>query len=228
MRAEVRTALVLGEECLRLAQRARDPLLLPGHFVLGIPTIAQERSYRPGNTSSKASHCTMSTARLSCFLYGHDSGRVSAFGAFTLWTLGYPDHALRRIHEALSWPGSCPTPTIWRSPSPLRPACINYAGRSTHAREQAEAAIALSTEQGFPFWAARTMMRGWALAAPGHGGDGECPDPPGDRRVAGHGGQDDAAHFLALLVEAYGKEGWKRTGGPHWMRHWRWSQNGRA
>src|SRR5206468_4671233 len=36
--------------------------------------------------------------------------------------------------------------------------------------EQAEAAVALSTEQGFPFWAAAgTILRGWALAMQGQG-----------------------------------------------------------
>jgi predicted ATPase len=36
--------------------------------------------------------------------------------------------------------------------------------------EHAEAAIALSTEQGFPFWAAwGTIFRGWALAMQGQG-----------------------------------------------------------
>jgi len=36
--------------------------------------------------------------------------------------------------------------------------------------EQAEAAVALSIEQGFPFWAAAgTILRGWALAMQGQG-----------------------------------------------------------
>ena len=39
--------------------------------------------------------------------------------------------------------------------------------------EQAEAAVALSTEQGFPFWVALgTIFRGWALAMQGQGEEG--------------------------------------------------------
>jgi predicted ATPase len=39
--------------------------------------------------------------------------------------------------------------------------------------EQAEAAVALSIEQGFPFWAAAgTILRGWALAMQGQGAAG--------------------------------------------------------
>ncbi len=37
----------------------------------------------------------------------------------------------------------------------------------------ADAAVTLSTEQGFPFWAAQGMIyRGWALAMQGHGEEG--------------------------------------------------------
>ena len=39
--------------------------------------------------------------------------------------------------------------------------------------EHAEAAVALSTEQGFPLWAAwGTSLRGWALAMQGQGEEG--------------------------------------------------------
>jgi predicted ATPase len=39
--------------------------------------------------------------------------------------------------------------------------------------EQAEATVALATEQGFPFWAAAgTILRGWALAMQGQGEEG--------------------------------------------------------
>ena len=39
--------------------------------------------------------------------------------------------------------------------------------------EHAEAAVALSTEQGFPLWAAMgTILRGWALAMQGQGEEG--------------------------------------------------------
>ena len=39
--------------------------------------------------------------------------------------------------------------------------------------EQAEAAVALATAQGFPLWAAiGTILRGWALAMQGQGEEG--------------------------------------------------------
>ena len=41
------------------------------------------------------------------------------------------------------------------------------------AQERAETAIALSTEQGFPFWLAKgTILRGWALAEQGQEEEG--------------------------------------------------------
>ena len=41
--------------------------------------------------------------RSHAFLYGYDSGvHGLAFEALALWYLGYPDQALRRIHDALT------------------------------------------------------------------------------------------------------------------------------
>jgi predicted ATPase len=48
-----------------------------------------------------------------------------------------------------------------------------FRGEGQAAQEQAEALIALSSEQGFPFQlAAGTMVRGWALAEQGRGEEG--------------------------------------------------------
>jgi predicted ATPase len=45
-----------------------------------------------------------------------------------------------------------------------------FRGDVPAVHEQAEAAVALSIEQGFPFWAAAgTILRGWALAMQGQG-----------------------------------------------------------
>ena len=45
--------------------------------------------------------------------------------------------------------------------------------RRQAVQEQAEAAIALCNEHGFPYWLAEgTMLRGWALAEQGQGTEG--------------------------------------------------------
>ena len=91
--------------------------------------------------------------------------------AWTLWLLGYPDQALRGSHEALRpgpgagaplQPGVCP---VLCGLSPSVPP-----GVRTLAQEQAEAAMTLATEQGFPHWVAgaRSSRAGrWPAAGPG-------------------------------------------------------------
>ena len=54
-----------------------------------------------------------------------------------------------------------------------RPSSYSFAATCSAVREQAEAAVALATEQGFTQWAALgTVFRGWALAMQGQGEEG--------------------------------------------------------
>ena len=91
----------------------------------------------------------------------------------TLWLLGYPAQALVHLRDALtlwhelSHPFSLGFARCWA-------AIVSQFRRDVPAvHEQAEAAVALSTEQGFPQWAAMgTSLRGWALAMQGQGEEG--------------------------------------------------------
>ena len=109
--------------------------------------------------------------RAPVFRIGHDPGvACRTFTAATLWLLGYPAQALARVHEALalahelSHPYSLAWAQCWA-------AWVSQFRRDVPAvHEHAEAAVALSTEQGFPLWAAwGTSLRGWALAMQGQG-----------------------------------------------------------
>ena len=63
-------------------------------------------------------------------------------------------------------------------------------------QKQAEALIAVATEQALPLWlAAGVVVRGWALAAGGRAKEGHRGDPPGFGRLPGHG----IGALLALL-----------------------------
>ena len=128
--------------------------------------------------------------RAPVFRIGQDPGvACRAYAARTLWLLGYPAQALARLHEALalahalSHPFSLAFARCWA-------AFVSQCRRDVPAvHEHAEAAVALSTAQGFPQWAAQgTSLRGWALAMQGQGEAGSGPGPPGDRRLAGHRG----------------------------------------
>jgi predicted ATPase len=90
-----------------------------------------------------------------------------------LWSLGYPDQALKRIHEALTLAQELSHPlslalALWVA-AVLRQ--LRQEGQA--AKERGEAVMALSSEQGFPQWLAQgTIVRGWALAEQGQGEEG--------------------------------------------------------
>jgi predicted ATPase len=108
------------------------------------------------------------------FRIGQDPGvACRAYTALILWLLGYPAQALAHLHDALalahelSHPFSLAWVRCWA-------AFFYQVHRDVPAvYEQADAAVALSTEQGFTQWvAAGTSLRGWALAMQGQGEEG--------------------------------------------------------
>jgi predicted ATPase len=74
--------------------------------------------------------------------------------------------------------------------------------------EQTEAAITLSTEQGFTQWVGRgILLQGWALAEQGQGEAGISQIRQGLAAYQATGGGAGQPYWLALLAEAYSKVG---------------------
>jgi predicted ATPase len=68
--------------------------------------------------------------------------------------------------------------------------------------EQAEAAVALSTEQGFPFYAAMgTSLRGWALAIQGQGEEGMARVRQGLAAFRATGAELAVPYLCTLLAD---------------------------
>src|SRR5262249_32909928 len=104
--------------------------------------------------------------RTPAFRMGPDPGvACRIYAAMTLWVLGYPAQALARLHEALAFAHALAHPYILAH-APVHAAFVSQFRRDVPAvHEHAEAAVALSTAQGFLYWAALgTSLRGWALA----------------------------------------------------------------
>jgi class 3 adenylate cyclase/predicted ATPase len=172
-RAQFHTARELADTLLRLAHRTQDPALtVIAHQTRGAIWLATgalpaaRRHFEAG-----LARYTPDQHRAPMFRSGNDSGVVCyAYNALTLWLLGYPEQAMTHIHEALalahalSHPFSLAFAWCWA-------AMVSQMRRDVSAAyEQAEAAVTLSTEHGFPGWAAlSTLVRGWALAMQGHG-----------------------------------------------------------
>jgi predicted ATPase len=204
-RPQLHTARELGETLLRLAQQAHDPALaVIAHYALGVTWLWL------GALPAARMHLEEGIARFTpaqryapVFRMGPDPGvacRVHA--AMPLWLLGYPEQALARLHEALmlshelSHPFSLASVRCWV-------AYVHQFRRDVPAvHEHAEAAVVLSTEQGFPFWVALgTIYRGWALAMQGQGEEGMAQVRQGIAACRATGAALTVPYFCTLLAE---------------------------
>ena len=170
-RPQLHTARELGDTLLRLAQQADDPTLtVLAHYTLG--TTWMWRGALPAarlHLEEGSARYTPDQRHAPTFRMGQDPGvACQAHGARTLWLLGYPAQALTHIHDALALahelthPFSVAFAQCWA-------AILSQWRRDVPAvYDHAEAAVTLSTTQGFPLWAALgASLRGWALAMQG-------------------------------------------------------------
>ncbi|MFQ5872926.1 MAG: adenylate/guanylate cyclase domain-containing protein, partial [Dehalococcoidia bacterium] len=164
MRAELQSAHELAAECLGLVQDVQDDIrLMHVHHALG------NVLFHLGDFAAAHEHQEHSIA-----LYDpthhrpralQDPGVVAlSFAALPLWSLGYPDQALKRSQEALILAEKLSHPYSLAHALYLA-AWHHQCRREAHAvHERAEALITLSTENGFAHWLSHGMiMRGWAL-----------------------------------------------------------------
>jgi predicted ATPase len=173
---KVRTGHELCEQLFSFAQRIQDPaLLLEAHYALGVALhfLGEFVPAREHLEQSIALYDPRQYHSLAS-LYGQDPGVLGlSHVSRALWSLGYPGHALKRSHEALALARQLSHPQSLALALFAAGLLRYFRGEGQAAQEQAEALIALSSEQGFPFQlAAGTMVRGWALAEQGRGEEG--------------------------------------------------------
>jgi predicted ATPase len=176
VRSQLHTAREIGDTLLRLAQRAHDPALaVSAHYALGFTWfyLGGLPAARP-HLEEGIIRYTPDQRRALVFRIGQDPGvACRVFAAATLWLLGYSDQAPARLHEALALAHELSYPYSLAYARCLVAWIYQFRRDVPAVHEQAETAVALSTEQGFPFWAALgTSCRGWALAMQGQGEEG--------------------------------------------------------
>jgi len=207
VRADYQTSHTLGEQLLTLAQQAQDAaMLLVAHRALGTTLLLL------GAAASALTHLAQGMAlydpqqhRASAFLYGEDAGMICfSRAAWTLWWLGYPDQGLVRNDEAVSLAQQSAHP--FSLGFALTSAAVVHQCRreGRTARERAEAAIILATEQGFPLWRAfGLILHGWALAYQGQAHEGLEQIQQGLTAWRATGAEQLRSYFLGLLAEVY-------------------------
>jgi len=214
---ELQTAQRLAEQCATLAQSLQDPAFL----LLAQATLGMSLSYLGALTPARESleHAIALYDPSQHHLltaFGADPGEMClSHVAMTLLCLGYPDQAMQKISEAIALAQQLSHPFSLAHALAFRAWGHRSRGEIQRTQAQAEAVIALCTEQGFSLYLATgTILRGWALVAQGQGEEGIAHIQKGLALHRATGSVLLLPIFLALLAEAYGNVGHAEAGVP--------------
>jgi predicted ATPase len=202
LRGELRKAYELAELLLRRAQSAQDPtLLLYAHLALGCT------SFSMGKFLVAREHLEVAISlyyRERPMAIGIDTGvNCLSYMALTLWTLGYPEQAIKRGDKAVALAQALSHPFSRAFTEGLVGYLHQYRRGARAAQETAEHLIVLSAEHGFTHWMAQaTLTRGWAIAEQGHDHEGIAQIQEGLAVFRAIGTEALRPHALCLLAEA--------------------------
>jgi tetratricopeptide (TPR) repeat protein len=149
------TAWELGEQLMRLAERAADPMRrLEAHNALG-HILSSLGEYAAARTHLEQGIAFIGPAaeRPPAFRYGvAPEVQCLALAANTLWCLGYPSQALRLSQKMLTLAQVLAYPhTLVAAQGSA--AILHYRRREVPAVQAlTETLLALATAQGFPYW----------------------------------------------------------------------------
>src|SRR5262249_32997004 len=151
-------------------------------------------------------------ARALCF--GSDSGVFcGVLEALTLWMLGYPEQALQGMQETLALARRQAHPFSLAQALHFSALLHQLRREPQAARAQAEAELALCTEQGITHYHAWGLLpQGWALAEQGQVVEGIAQIRQGVAGWRATGAGTVWPWFLAVLAEACGKAGQSAEG----------------
>jgi class 3 adenylate cyclase/predicted ATPase len=213
VRAEYQAARELGEQLLRLAESTQDQALRQeAHYALGATlawmgafSLARQHLeqglllYNPHQERAR----TLQDPGVACLSYT----------SWTLWSLGYPDQGRARLQEALTLSQQLSHPISQVFALNVTAMFYQLCREASPTQFQVEAATALATAQGFPYWVAQgTIVHGWALAEQGQWKEGIIQIHQGLDAYQVTGAENGVHWYLAMLAEAYGKAGQTEEG----------------
>ena len=211
IQANLHKGYALAQQLLTLAeQEGGAGLLVEAHLALGAPL------YWRGEFTGARTHFEAALARYEpaqhrdhILLYGRDSRMFGLeYLARTMWSLGYPDQALHRAHETVTWAQELghAHSLAWALTSSLW--IRLYRREWREACEPIEEALAFATDHGFSVWVAHGMVnRGWMLVQQGQPHAGITELEHGLSRIRTTGTIVFEPFSYIPLIEAYGKSG---------------------
>ncbi len=205
------TARELVEECFTLAQSTQDSGLLVEAHIAFAATLFHQGEF-PVALAHVEQGLTLYDPQqhgAHIFQYGQDPAVASeVYAALILWQVGYPDQALKRVHQALTRAEQLGHPFSMAFALLFATWSHQYRREVQRTQERAAATMTLCGEQRFSFWLTfATVLGGWPLAEQGQGEAGIMQIRHGLAGYQATGAQLNRPYFLALLAEAYGKTG---------------------
>jgi predicted ATPase/class 3 adenylate cyclase len=208
--AELQTARVLADQLLSIAHSVQDSsLLLEAHSTLAMTLISL------GEQTTALKHAEQLLALYSpqqhhahAFLYGGYDPGVNCLGstALSLWLLGYPNQALKRLSDAFTLAQELSHPNSLAITQCYAAQLHQLRREGVLSQERAEAAQTFASEYGFPLaWG--TILGGWARAEQGQGEVGLVQMRQDLESYESTGAKAERPYFLALMAEAYGQIG---------------------
>jgi predicted ATPase len=218
VRSQLQAARDVAEQLLTVAERQGDTSLrLVGHWALGETLLFQGALVRARAQLQHGIALYNPQEHYALSVRAGFPGDLGVFchcfAAHTLWHLGYPDQALRHIHEALRLAEVLVHP--FSRALALAYAAMLYQFRREHrlAQDVAETAITLCQEQGFSYYLAWvTIMKGWAVTAQGSSEEGMGQMRQGLAALRATGAALRQPYYLALLAEAHRRAGQVESG----------------
>jgi len=207
VQARFQAASELGVKLLALAKRMQHPLFLLGaHEALGTTLLWL------GEFTSAREHLEQGSAfydpqkrRPESFRAMQDPGvDCLSFTALTLWHLGYPDQALKKIGEAGALARKLAHPYTLAYAAVHAGVIQQLCRQVQAARNSVEGAIEICSKHGFPFFLGiGTIIRGWALAHQGQEAEGTAQILHGLDIYRTTGSGINWPQLLLPLAEAY-------------------------
>jgi predicted ATPase len=211
VRADLRAAHEVAGQLLDMNRRGANPAhLIQAHRAMGHTLLWL------GEFASAHAHFDQAIAcydpqqhRSLAFTSGQEPGVLArGFAAHVLWYLGYPDRALKTMHEALSLGREVGHPFSLAFALDHTAWLHQYRREATETSEWAEADTTFSGEHGFPFFLAQgTILRGWALAEQGQDTEGITQIAQGLAAHQATGALLVRPYWVSLLAWAHGKSG---------------------
>ena len=142
-------------------------------------------------------------------VYGQDPGvATQSFGAVALWLMGRPREAMDASRRALDLAARLGQPSSIAVSIHFAAMLHQCRGDAPATEQFAQQTIDLAAEEGFSFWlAGGTVLRGWAWAAQGRGGEGIDEIRRGLDAWLATGSRTYHTYYLGLLADALLRHG---------------------